>query len=568
MPRAKFGRVLDAMLASEPSRLARAEGALSAARPAHYLSRTHALGLRAPPLVDDVPAAIRVILRAQDERGRWHPSDELTRALGGRIPAPPHGVSEWRWCTACALVYLRRHPESLAHTEDACTRGLEVLDSQATLSMARKALPPEDCYFHLDAELVRAGRWRESETLLMGGATGGYLNFLPEAHPDVERAALETTVAAPDEPDPAALAEAWRAAREDKLREDEVQKALANDYRRLVEKRTAKAKPRPQWEGRTQATEFSASKSQPLSAAAASTRRRRNTAARAASLASSPGETSSVHRLGERSARDVPAAKGKDQAAASPEVSAASSNVVQKCMALDQYVDDIRECLRRALRMFRAAKRHSERQHAFEELSAMLGPRLTARNGYTDWRGRGVEGLQSMIIEAIDALIEWRAVVRAHHPGAEPPPFHWNSRNFLLHLPHYLDFLAGCKELVEWYGPDFPFFRNPFMLAVPIDQRPPTPRSAMVTVIIDEEKIEQISEVFLKERQQQQLRVDEVDRQLANAPRWWPSHGDADHMRRLRAAEKVMLEEEALEKTRREKLEAGALAARRGGESR
>ena len=96
------------------------------------------------------------------------------------------------------------------------------------------------------------------------------------------------------------------------MREDEVQKALANDYRRLVEKRTAKAKPRPQWEGRTQATEFSASKSQPLSAAAASTRRRRNTAARAASLASSPGETSSVHRLGERSARDVPAAKGKD----------------------------------------------------------------------------------------------------------------------------------------------------------------------------------------------------------------------------------------------------------------
>ena len=31
----------------------------------------------------------------------------------------------------------------------------------------------------------------------------------------------------------------------------------------------------------------------------------------------------------------------------------------------------------------------------------------------------------------------------------------------------------------------------------------------MVAVIIDEEKIEQISEVFLKERQQQQLRVDE-----------------------------------------------------------
>ena len=48
---------------------------------------------------------------------------------------------------------------------------------------------------------------------------------------------------------------------------------------------------------------------------------------------------------------------------------------------------------------------------------------------------------------------------------------------------------------------------------------------------------------------------DEVDRQLANAPRWWPSHGDADHMRRLRAAEKVMLEEEALEKTRRETAE-------------
>ena len=80
----------------------------------------------------------------------------------------------------------------------------------------------------------------------MGGATGGYLNFLPEAHPDVERAALETTVAAPDEPDPAALASVARG--EETSCADEVQKALAGDYRGLVEKRTAKAKPRPQWE--------------------------------------------------------------------------------------------------------------------------------------------------------------------------------------------------------------------------------------------------------------------------------------------------------------------------------
>ena len=70
-------------------------------------------------------------------------------------PAPPHGVS-----VAVVHGVRARVPggiPSLAHTEDACTRGLEVLDSQATLSMARKALPPEDCYFHLDAELVRAG---------------------------------------------------------------------------------------------------------------------------------------------------------------------------------------------------------------------------------------------------------------------------------------------------------------------------------------------------------------------------------------------------------------------------
>ena len=60
--------------------------------------------------------------------------------------------------------------------------------------------------------------------------------------------------------------------------------------------------------------------------------------------------------------------------------------------------------------------------------------------------------------------------------------FTWNQQRLLSMIPTRLNFLASCHELVEWYGTDFPFVSNPFMIAVPLTSRPSTPRSAYVKV--------------------------------------------------------------------------------------
>ena len=80
-------------------------------------------------------------------------------------------------------------------------------------------------------------------------------------------------------------------------------------------------------------------------------------------------------------------------------------------MALDQYIDELKFCLRRAVKKFRAAKLHSQRQDAFEELTAMLGPRVSARAGYLDWRGHEIRGVPLTIIEAVEAVVAWRAAI-------------------------------------------------------------------------------------------------------------------------------------------------------------
>ena len=42
-------------------------------------------------------------------------------------------------------------------------------------------------------------------------------------------------------------------------------------------------------------------------------------------------------------------------------------------------------------------------------------------------------------------------------------PFLWNGMNYILKIPHDLDFLNGCEPLKEYLGESFPLIRNPFV---------------------------------------------------------------------------------------------------------
>ena len=48
-------------------------------------------------------------------------------------------------------------------------------------------------------------------------------------------------------------------------------------------------------------------------------------------------------------------------------------------------------------------------------------------------------------------------------------PFLWNGMNYLLKIPHDMDFLNKCEPLREYLGPKFPLVRNPFSMVYDLD---------------------------------------------------------------------------------------------------
>lgn len=209
----------------------------------------------------------------------------------------------------------------------------------------------------------------------------------------------------------------------------------------------------------------------------------------------------------------------------------AQSKLVTAAMAYDRCVAGAKDCLHRGATTFRAARTYSEQQKAFEESTATLGPAQPARAGYTDWRGSSVVGLQNATIDVVEAMdawaVEWAAAreddehevehavgmsnsnggsggsnnsiviegeeevqkvgVAAAVP-ATAPPFLWEGTPLVSTIiGHSAKLVAGAPELREWYGPGFPIERNPFFLAYPVDDRPVTPRNALVRAWVNGE---------------------------------------------------------------------------------
>lgn len=211
----------------------------------------------------------------------------------------------------------------------------------------------------------------------------------------------------------------------------------------------------------------------------------------------------------------------------SPALVESQARLVAAAVAYDRCVAGARDCLGRGAAAFRVARTYSEQQTAFEESTAALGPAQPARAGYTDWRGSAVVGLQNATLDVVEAMDSWaaewaaaresktRAAGQEGGLGREggggsngviegekevekdgvvapapitAPPFLWEGLPLVSTIiGHSAKLLAGAPELKEWYGPGFPMERNPFFLAYPIDDRPATPRNALVRAWVDGE---------------------------------------------------------------------------------
>lgn len=181
----------------------------------------------------------------------------------------------------------------------------------------------------------------------------------------------------------------------------------------------------------------------------------------------------------------------------SPALPKTQYNLVAAALAYESCVSTVKECLERGVFSFHAARTYSEQQNAFDETTANLGPTLKARTGYMDWRGRNITGIQNATLDVVEALDAWtteqassadQTVAEMDERGSGPDagkvntcPFLWEGSPLVAKIIGFSATLfENALELKKWYGPGFPVARNPFFLAYPIDERPVTPRSALV----------------------------------------------------------------------------------------
>lgn len=174
----QFEQFFSAFAASKPSQAARRSRQISSKDPARYLTQTRQTFKKpvTPPPESCLPPDLQLICSLQQDDGRWYPSFALYRALGGRIPAAPNGMSDWRWASALAVAYIKRSPQLFEITGVYVERAEEWAGDPDLQRTASAALPPLIQYNIADSA-VDSGSWLK-ETYDMA-KTMGYSALRP-----------------------------------------------------------------------------------------------------------------------------------------------------------------------------------------------------------------------------------------------------------------------------------------------------------------------------------------------------------------------------------------------------
>ncbi|OQR83333.1 Amino Acid-Polyamine-Organocation (APC) Family [Achlya hypogyna] len=136
-----FDSFYEALVQSRPSRAALALGKLSIGNKKFALERIYAKPATPPPRRAPPADTLDVLLALQQSDGRWKLNEDLQTCLYGVVPPAPEGVTEGMWATGCALAVLRRHPEHYDRLEKACAVALAHVDSHA-FETAKLLMPP------------------------------------------------------------------------------------------------------------------------------------------------------------------------------------------------------------------------------------------------------------------------------------------------------------------------------------------------------------------------------------------------------------------------------------------
>ncbi len=172
--------------------------------------------------------------------------------------------------------------------------------------------------------------------------------------------------------------------------------------------------------------------------------------------------------------------------------------LVNAAHAIEKHVERIKDALVGGIIAYNEKLTYEERNLVFDELTALLGDDCPPREGFFDWRSKGVPGMRPLAIRFF-CLVHEMATLRLEltelntPEGRDPADivtpldtpsapwkynddkeencldtgrwtFIYNGVDVVLKVLHALDFLRSQKEICSWYGRSFYFCANPLML--------------------------------------------------------------------------------------------------------
>ncbi|KAG9403484.1 hypothetical protein AC1031_006124 [Aphanomyces cochlioides] len=491
----KFDPFYEALLRSPPSKLAMATGRLSIGAPSFPLSKAFQSTPKAAPTVLALGTdTISTLLALQQLDGRWNMDDAFVHAMHGLVPPCPPGVGATMWATACALAALRRHPADFERLDLPCSKALTQVDTQV-FEWAKQALPPipneantapklttpeyiapEVVIQRKNIQVDRLSQeiLRHVESSAANALHEGYAReFKPRNLPpqpfqvgDVIECCWRQARSASNQPcvqaewSPARIASVddndtrvdvvYLGGRRERLRgvdaahvrrPNAVKKApkevlrdlqrtwleplpLQDELKRVQQ--VVRAKTPPPWHDRTNIEKQATPTRRSLPP-----RRQTNTVA---------------------ATNDLPRNDDGKPLPPSHEATIAAILAYEKCLA------KVSPVLKQCSRLYRSSARSfRDRIHAFDAFTPVV-----------------VE----LVLATVDCI---ERVFSLEQSSTVFAPFLWHGEPFLHSVAHHADSFASSKTLQDWYGTDFHFEMNPFLLTVPLHLKQDTTQLAVVT---------------------------------------------------------------------------------------
>ncbi|KAF0735111.1 hypothetical protein Ae201684P_002590 [Aphanomyces euteiches] len=481
-----FDPFYEGLLRSPPSKLAMATGRLSIGAPSFPLSKAFQSTPKAAPTeLAFATDTISTLLALQQLDGRWNMDDAFLHAMHGLVPPCPPGVGSTMWATACALAALRRHPADFERLDLPCSKALTQVDAQV-FEWAKQALPHIPNAANTAPKLLTALEDAAPDVVLQRKTTQ-VDRLSQEIQRHVESSAAN------------ALQEGY--AREFKPRNLPPEPFQVGDVVECCWRQAQRANNAPcgqaEWAPARIASVddknkvdvvYLGGRRERLFGVDAALVRRPNAVKKAPNevlrdldrtwleplplqdelqrvqqvvRAKTPPpwhESTNIEKQTTRTRRSRPPRRQTNAVAAATNdffrnndgkpLPPAHEATIAAILAYEKCLAKVSPVLKQCSRLYRSSARSfRDRIHAFDAFTPVV---------------------LELVLATVDCIERVFSFEQSLQSSTVFAPFQWHGEPFLHSVAHHADSFASCKPLQDWYGTDFHFEMNPFLLTMPL----------------------------------------------------------------------------------------------------